>query len=306
MQPVGKKPVVPEDPDEEIPLDKVKMKFNQASASLKKNRAVSKKFIASDSDEDSDDTDGDALVRSDYDSDAPPGEGEDGFVSSEDNNEEVDITVSNYSAEDIKWCFKGEGEHRMPEGKFNGHTWTPGLKNRNPKAVPIELFREFFPKKSMEAWVVWTNKWADKYHASRRHSWKALTYGELLIFLGLLISMTVVRYKVLDDYWRKGEEGAVVYPDFGRFGLLITRWKKIWRALHFNDPDKEKHFSEPGCDRLHKLRPVIDDLNSGALRTYVMGRSVSADEAMIAFQGRSYFKQYMPKKICKWGFKVMN
>ena len=34
------------------------------------------------------------------------------------------------------------------------------------------------------------------------------------------------------------------------------------------------------------------------------GRDLSIDEAMVAFKGRSFMKQYMPAKPVKWGFKV--
>jgi hypothetical protein len=35
-----------------------------------------------------------------------------------------------------------------------------------------------------------------------------------------------------------------------------------------------------------------------------LGDKVSVDEAMVAFKGRTYLRQYLPKKIVKWGFKL--
>ena len=37
---------------------------------------------------------------------------------------------------------------------------------------------------------------------------------------------------------------------------------------------------------------------------YKPGRELSVDEAMVAFKGRHYIKQYIQGKPTKWGFKV--
>jgi hypothetical protein len=61
---------------------------------------------------------------------------------------------------------------------------------------------------------------------------------------------------------------------------------------------------QPGYDKLHKIRPLLDSVNSNSQAQYDLHREVSIDEAMVLFKGRSYFKQYMPKKPIKRGFKV--
>lgn len=60
----------------------------------------------------------------------------------------------------------------------------------------------------------------------------------------------------------------------------------------------------PGHDRLGKVPPVLSRLCEGFASLYDPSKHLSADEAMIIFQGRSFLKQYMPMKPVKRGIKV--
>ena len=53
---------------------------------------------------------------------------------------------------------------------------------------------------------------------------------------------------------------------------------------------------EAGYDRLHKLRPVIDALNSRLKEVYIPSSVMTVDESMVRFNGRYSMKQYMPMK----------
>ena len=57
-------------------------------------------------------------------------------------------------------------------------------------------------------------------------------------------------------------------------------------------------------DKLHKVRPLIDDLNKSISGAYSSSICVSIDESMIPFKGRSLLKQYMPMKPVKRGYEV--
>lgn len=52
------------------------------------------------------------------------------------------------------------------------------------------------------------------------------------------------------------------------------------------------------------MRPVITSVAHAIQEAYVPSRDIAVDEAMIAFQGRSTLKQYMPLKPTKRGIKV--
>ena len=57
-------------------------------------------------------------------------------------------------------------------------------------------------------------------------------------------------------------------------------------------------------NKLHKVWPLLNCTDLSFPRRYKPGRELSIDEAMVAFKGRCYLKQYLPSKPTKWGFKV--
>ena len=57
-------------------------------------------------------------------------------------------------------------------------------------------------------------------------------------------------------------------------------------------------------DKLYKVRPFLNKLNAQFDECYHPSQNQSVDESMIKFQGRSSFKQYMPMKPTKRGYKV--
>jgi hypothetical protein len=61
---------------------------------------------------------------------------------------------------------------------------------------------------------------------------------------------------------------------------------------------------ESGYDRLHKLWPVVDDLNSYLKEVYIPSCVMAVDESMVPFKGCSSMKQYVPMKPVKRGYKV--
>lgn len=61
---------------------------------------------------------------------------------------------------------------------------------------------------------------------------------------------------------------------------------------------------EPGFDKLYKLRPMIDTLSNTFANCYNPGENQSIDESMVKFKGRVGFRQYMPLKPIKRGYKI--
>jgi hypothetical protein len=81
-------------------------------------------------------------------------------------------------------------------------------------------------------------------------------------------------------------------------------FKKLTENIHCNDNTKAMPRGEAGYDRLHKLRPVIDALNSRLKEVYIASSVVAVDEGMVPFKARSSMKQYMQMKPVKRGYKV--
>ncbi len=82
------------------------------------------------------------------------------------------------------------------------------------------------------------------------------------------------------------------------------RFMEISRYLHFVDNTTIAPRGSPQYDRLAKVRPVLEYLETRFSVVYTPGQDLSVDEATIKFQGRSTMKQYLPIKPTKRGFKV--
>ena len=145
------------------------------------------------------------------------------------------------------------------------------------------------------------NLYATQVLGERATSWNDVDESDILAFLGFAILMGVNQLPALVHYWRKD-------PIF-RYSPIADRisrdrFLEFWRFLHFVDNTTLPDRSDPGFDRLGKIRPVISAVEEACRRNYRGSRNQSIDEAMIAFKGRSSMKQYMPQKPTKRGFKV--
>ncbi len=131
--------------------------------------------------------------------------------------------------------------------------------------------------------------------------WTEVTDSDIRAFLGFAILMGVNQLPALVHYWRRN-------PIF-RYSPIADRISRdrfldFWRFLHFVDNTTLPDRSDPGYDRLGKVRPIITAVEQACMLNCNGTRDQSIDEAMIAFKGRSSMKQYMPKKPTKRGFKV--
>ena len=79
-----------------------------------------------------------------------------------------------------------------------------------------------------------------------------------------------------------------------------NRFQAINTFLHVVSVDEELQNER---DALKKVRPLHDHVKKAALEYYQPLRELSVDERMVKSKGRSQFRQYLPKKPTKWGFK---
>ena len=173
-------------------------------------------------------------------------------------------------------------------------------------AIPVpasilETFQLFFTATLVNLVVEQTNLYASQVLGERASSWKDVTENDILAFLGFAILMGVNQLPALVHYWRK--DPIFHYSPIAD-RISRDRFLEIWRFLHFADNTILPDRSDPGYDRLGKIRPVISAVEQACRSNYHGSRDQSIDEAMIAFKGCSSMKQYMPKKPTKRGFKV--
>ena len=82
------------------------------------------------------------------------------------------------------------------------------------------------------------------------------------------------------------------------------RFTRLQRYIHLNDNAIMKERGHPDHDVLHKIRPLLSQVQETINDRYNPGQSLAINEAMVAYKGRSFIKQYLPNKPTKWGFKV--
>ena len=113
--------------------------------------------------------------------------------------------------------------------------------------------------------------------------------------------MSVLQLPAMEMYWSTDYMfGNLFVPNI----MPRDRFNKLCQYFHANDSTTNPGRGEPGHDRLHHVRPLIDIVNERCLKQYNPHQNTSVDEAMIAFRGRLGFRQYLPAKPTKYGIKV--
>jgi len=163
---------------------------------------------------------------------------------------------------------------------------------------PLEFFGKFFTEEVIQLLVEQTNLYA---HQTKAREWEDTTDGEMTAFLGMLIAMGLHGLPMFRMFWSTDPLFRVQpVADV----MTRQRFMKLVGNLHVNDNNKALSRGDPGYDRLHKIRPLLTEMNANFQKQAVSSSSQSIDEAMIRFKGRSSFRQYMPMKPIKRGYKV--
>ena len=116
-------------------------------------------------------------------------------------------------------------------------------------------------------------------------------------FVGLLITMGIIRLPDLEMYWRQ-DCGLNATPGVSSI-MSLVKFEQIFRYLHLVDNSRDGTH-----DKLFKVRDFVDLVSTPFSAHYTLHQPMTIDEAMIPFKGRLTFKQYMKNKPTKWGIKV--
>lgn len=164
----------------------------------------------------------------------------------------------------------------------------------------IDFFQTIFTDDMVMKIVEETNNYAMQKGSK---NWNPITPEEVRVFIGIMIFMGIHRLPSTDHYW---SSDPALRVDIIADTMTIKRFKKILENIHFNDNSTQVPRSDPAYDKLHKIRPIVDMLNSIISNTNIYKPSsfISVDESMVPFNGRSAIKQYMPLKPVKRGYKV--
>lgn len=170
----------------------------------------------------------------------------------------------------------------------------------------VEIFRLMFTAEMSEIVIRETNRKATtvfdaynkKFPEKTRKTWKPITSEELDAFLGVVLAAGVhhSNNEHVSEMWKS--EALPIY----RAALSKDRFQAILRFIRFDDyQTREERRTH---DKAAPIRVIWEKLNDNLRKYYTPGDSVTVDEQLYAYRGRTKFTQYMPNKPAKYGIKI--
>ena len=178
---------------------------------------------------------------------------------------------------------------------------TPGVNIPLPRnATPIQYFQLFLTSSVLQYIIDTTNHYAtaalSAITPSRRslfRTWKDVTMQEVRAFIGVVLQMGLVQLSDIKDYW--STHTTLNFPFF-RSIFSRDRLLQILWMLHVGDASS--------TTRRSKIQPFLNRIIPLFQQCLTPRRQLSIDEAMIAFRGQIYFRQYIRGKPEPWGIKA--
>ena len=287
----------PPEPEPEMILDEVTGEMRQKRPD---------DFVEIMSGEDSD-FDDDAAEDDDfYERDYPSGEEDD---SSEDDE---NVVLVEASKEGSDWRLSEDGDVDIFTPPDFEHERGPVF-TLPTHARELEYFYKYLTPDLIRLATRETNSYAvyhQRFIARKidRH-WKATRLIEMQAFLGMLVCMGVDRKSALEDYW----SSDIFLRNIGISAVMTrARFQAIMRYFHLadaesdprRDPDPVRRRRRCEEDPMYKVNPWMEPIVDKCVNNYQMGREISIDEGMVRFKGRSKFKQRLPHKPDRDGFKI--
>nr|CAH7765205.1 unnamed protein product [Callosobruchus chinensis] len=109
--------------------------------------------------------------------------------------------------------------------------------------------------------------------------------------------MGLVRVPAVSLYWSKND---LYHNNYICRKMTRDRFLLLLQHIHFNDNEN----LEASQDRLFRIRPILDLLNSRFQSVLTPGKEVVIDESMIPWRGRLGIRQYIKNKRHKYGVKL--
>jgi hypothetical protein len=152
----------------------------------------------------------------------------------------------------------------------------------------------FFPPRACEHIAEQTNTYAQQFLSSttdlpptsRYKKWKDTDASEVKAFISLQIAMGLCCKPSEAEYWSTNWLLRVHFDEV----MKRDRYQLLKAFLHFNDNTKAPPRDSTAYNPLFKIQPLLDICHP----TYCK---------VCKFKGRIGFKQYLPAKPVKWGFK---
>lgn len=188
-----------------------------------------------------------------------------------------------------------------PAEQFNSDVGLPTFIQNMENLTPYEAFNKLFTDDILNYLVFQTNLYAEQEFHAKGKPYNKTCIAEIKTFLGINLLMGIKQYPSYRDHWSTSPDLHDPYISklmtLHRFGWLLSH-------LHLNDNSVIPPRGSDTYDKLYKVRPFLESLKTNFQACLQPHENIAVDESMIKFKGRSYLKQYMPKKPIKRGYKV--
>uniref|UniRef100_A0A4W4G4I4 PiggyBac transposable element-derived protein domain-containing protein n=1 Tax=Electrophorus electricus TaxID=8005 RepID=A0A4W4G4I4_ELEEL len=184
---------------------------------------------------------------------------------------------------------------------------TPGVQlDCHQEYTPLQLFQLFFDKSVIKVLCKNTNKYAQhRLKNGMKTLWNPVCDRDIYKYLSLVIYCGLLKASTIRDLWRKDRLLNLPFPSSVMAGF---RFEAISSNLHMSDIEEtmknDKLKGTPGCDRLFRLKPLMEQILIACKAYYHPYQNISIDERMVATKARISMKQYMKNKPTKWGYKL--
>lgn len=177
--------------------------------------------------------------------------------------------------------------------KFRGSTALPD--EILQLETPFQIFSYLFTEDIIDVIRDQTNTYSVEKDVNKPAN---VSSTEIRQFIGIIYYMSIVHMPNVKMYWSEKIGFAPIKET-----MTSKRFEQLRQLLHFNDNSKMLPYDHPDSDRLYKIRPLIEKLNTN-FKKVPFEVHLSVDEQMCSTKARSLLKQYLPDKPHKWGFKL--
>ena len=164
----------------------------------------------------------------------------------------------------------------------------------------IDFFEAIFRKYEFLTILNETKRFRKQKHFDRAPYTHAIpTYEEIKCFIGLLLWTSLVPLLNHRSYFTNSE----IY-DLPNFKKHITRdrFEELLKMLHLADNVGENLIAAKKFEA--KMGNMLSSFNTNSKRLLAPARSLSIDEMMVKFYGRSVIRQYIKSKPTKYGVNL--
>lgn len=218
--------------------------------------------------------------------------------------EEQNATKDSFLGKDGTIWLKNEPNIGVRLRHHNIMRFRPGPKEQN--SVPIEVFKKFFTPNITFIIISETNrngkavveKWNAANPSKKQKIWTDFTATELDAFVGILLAAGYSHnnMQTTKALWQSNN-----LPIF-RAAMSFNRFSALARYIRFDDGRTRAQRLRD--DKAAPIRDVWNFLNENLAKNYSPHDSITIDEQLFPYRGKTKFTQYIPSKPAKYGIKI--